>query len=254
MVMRNIVHIDEEKCDGCGLCVTACAEGAIEIIDGKAKLVSEIYCDGLGACLGTCPQGAITVEQREAAEFDEAATEEYLAKKALAAKKGEAPACQASSIGVGGGCPGAMARSLEKKAAAVAGSERGRESHLGQWPVQMKLVGPDAPYFKGADLLWAADCVPFAMADFHERFLAGKAVAVGCPKLDEGQLYIDKLAEIIKRGKPRSLTVVHMEVPCCFGMTHIAKEAISKSGEDLSFEDVTVSLQGSVIKTEVIGG
>ena len=249
MVMRNIVHIDEEKCDGCGLCVTACAEGAIAVIDGKAKLVSEIYCDGLGACLGTCPQDAITVEARESAEFDEAATEAYLAKKAA-----EAPACQAPMSGGGGGCPGAKARSFAKKAAPVAGSETNRESQLSQWPVQMKLVGPDAPYFKGADLLWAADCVPFAMADFHERFLAGKAIAVGCPKLDDGQLYIEKLSEIIKRGKPKSLTVVHMEVPCCFGLTHIAKEAICRSGEELKFEDVTVSLQGNVIKTEVIGG
>jgi len=253
MVMRNIVHIDEEKCDGCGLCVTACAEGAIEIIDGKAKLVSEIYCDGLGACLGTCPQGAITVEPQEAAEFDEKATEAYLAKKATEEKK-QPTACQMPVSGGGGGCPGAMARSFEKEAAPVGGSETGRESQLGQWPVQMKLVGPDAPYFKGADLLWAADCVPFAMADFHERFLAGKAIAVGCPKLDDRQLYIEKLAEIIKRGKPRSLTVVHMEVPCCFGMTHIAKEAISRSGKSLDFKDVTIDLRGNVIKTEVIGG
>jgi len=245
--MRNIVHIDEEKCDGCGLCVTACAEGAIEVIDGKAKLGSEIYCDGLGACLGTCPQDAITVEQREAAEFDEAATEAYLAEKS-AAEKDQASACQTEAAGAGGGCPGAKARSLEKKAGPVAGIETGRESQLGQWPVQMKLVGPDAPYFKGAELLWAADCVPFAMADFHERFLSGRAIAIGCPKLDDGQLYIEKLAEIIKRGKPGSLTVVHMEVPCCFGMTHIAKEAIARSGVELTFEDITIDLRGNIIK------
>ncbi|MCP4709252.1 MAG: 4Fe-4S ferredoxin [Planctomycetes bacterium] len=245
-MMRNIVHIDEEKCDGCGLCVTACAEGAIAIIDGKAKLVSEIYCDGLGACLGTCPQDAITVEQREAEDFDEAATEAYLAKKAEE-EKDQASACQTA----GGGCPGSMARTFEKKGT-PGGEGIGRESQLSQWPVQMHLVGPAAPYFKGAELLWAADCVPFAMADFHERFLAGKAVAVGCPKLDDGQLYIDKLAEIIKCGKPKSLTVVHMEVPCCFGMTQIAKEAISKSGEDLNFEDVTVDLQGNVIRMEIV--
>jgi Pyruvate/2-oxoacid:ferredoxin oxidoreductase delta subunit len=254
MAMRNIVLIDEEKCTGCGECVIACAEGAIEIIEGKAKLVSDIYCDGLGACLGHCPEDAITVEPREAAEFNEEATEAHLARKATEEKQGcPAPALGGEAPDLACGCPGSMARSLEKKAAPGPGGSSGAVSQLSQWPVQMKLLGPEASYFKNADLLWAADCVPFAMADFHDRFLAGKAIAIGCPKLDEVEFYIEKLSRIIKHNALKSLTVVHMEVPCCFGMSHIAKEAVARSGESLCFEDVTVDLQGNVIKTETVG-
>ena len=239
MAMRNIVKIDEEKCNGCGECVTACAEGAIEIIDGKAKLVSEIYCDGLGACLGTCPMDAITVEQREAAEFDEAATEEHLAKQKKAAQPAQ-----------GFVCPGAKAMTLS----AVADDVRAIDtpSQLAQWPVQLKLVSPAAPYFAGADLLLVADCVPFAMADFHSKFLKGRGIAIGCPKLDDVDLYIDKLADIIKTANLNSLTVIHMQVPCCSGMTYTAKRAIEKSGVDLSFEDVTIGLKGEVLQTQTM--
>lgn len=240
MSVRNIVKIDEEKCNGCGDCVTSCAEGAIEIIDGKAKLVSEIYCDGLGACLGTCPMDAITIEQREADDFDEAATEEYLSKKAPVAEK----AC---------GCPGQMAMDLKAPAAssddAIAGDI---PSQLGQWPVQLNLVSPAAPYFANADLLLVADCVPFAMADFHGKYLKGKNIAIGCPKLDDVDFYIDKVAQIIKANNLNSLTVIHMQVPCCSGMTYIAKRAIEQAGVELPFEDVTISLQGEVLQTETI--
>ena len=238
MVMRNIVKIDEEKCDGCGQCVNACAEGAIEIIDGKAKMVSEVYCDGLGACIGHCPQDAITVEQREADEFDEEATKAHLAEK---------KSLQQQSDFV---CPGMMTKNLRDKAEPTESGSVSVPSQLSHWPVQLKLVSPQGPYFANADLLLVADCVPFAMGDFHNRFLKGRSIAVGCPKLDDSQFYIEKLAEIIRINGLNSLTVIHMEVPCCFGLTHIAREAIARSGIELAFKDVTVSLQGNVNETK----
>jgi len=236
MAVRNIVKIDEEKCNGCGLCVKACAEGAIQIIDGKAKLVSESYCDGLGACLGHCPQDAITVEKRQAADFDEQATKAHLAKQ----KKADFV------------CPGIMAKILKKKTGAESLSTAEVPSQLSHWPVQLKLVPPDAPYFTNADLLLVADCVPFAMGDFHNRFLKDKSIVVGCPKLDDAEFYIKKLAQIIKSNSLNSLTIVHMEVPCCFGLTSIAKDAIVRSQLNMTFEDVTVDLHGGVAKTETI--
>ena len=241
MALRNIVKIDEGKCNGCGLCVNACAEGAIKIIDGKAKLVSEIYCDGLGACLGHCPQDAITIEKREADNFDEEATEAYLAKEKNA---------QVQTDFV---CPGMAAKQLRKKTMPDDTTQAGEvPSRLGQWPVQLKLVSPHASYFANSDLLLVADCVPFAMGDFHNRFLKDRNIAVGCPKLDDVQFYIEKLATIVQANKLNSLTVIHMEVPCCSGLTHIAREAIAKSNIDMTFEDVTIDLQGNVGRTETI--
>ena len=240
MALRNIVKIDQVKCNGCGLCVHACAEGAIAIVNGKARLVSEIYCDGLGACLGHCPQGAISVEQREAAEFDEKATHEHLAGQKNTPAQTQAPAM----------CPGLMAHAFTPPKAGD--SKQGSvQSQLRHWPVQLKLVSPGAPYFKDADLLLTADCVPFAMGDFHSRFLKDHSVAVGCPKLDDAQFYIDKLTTILSTNKCRSLTVVHMEVPCCSGLTRIAIEAIRRSGTaPQTFQDVTIGLQGDVLKVE----
>jgi Pyruvate/2-oxoacid:ferredoxin oxidoreductase delta subunit len=240
MAKRNIVRIDEAKCTGCGQCVTACAEGAIAIIDGKARLVSETYCDGLGACLGTCPEDAITIEQRDAAEFDEAATEKHLKTKKKAA---------AASMACG--CPGSLAMSLQAKAGGAPAT--GAPSQLAQWPVQLTLVSPAAPYFANANLLLVADCVPFAMGDFHGRFLAGRNLVVGCPKLDDAEFYVDKLADILKANTLSSLTVVHMQVPCCSGLTWIAKEAIEKAGVGIAFEDVTIGLQGDVLHTQTVG-
>ncbi len=240
MVMRNIVNIDEEKCNGCGECVNACAEGAIEIIDGKAKLVSDVYCDGLGACIGHCPQDAITVEQREAVEFDEEATKSHLAKQEKAQQ-------QTDFV-----CPGMMAKNLRDKAEPTESGGVTVPSQLSHWPVQLKLVSPQAPYFANADLLLVADCVPFAMGDFHNRFLKDHSIVVGCPKLDDSGFYIEKLSEVIRINELNSLTVIHMEVPCCSGMTHIAQKAIAGSGVKLSFEDVTIDLRGNVIKTENI--
>ena len=240
MVLRNIVRIDEKKCNGCGQCVDACAEGAIEIIDGKAKLVSEVYCDGLGACIGHCPQDAITVEQRQADEFDEQAVKTHLAKK-------KGPQQQSDFV-----CPGIMAKNLRDKAEPTNPGNVSAASQLSHWPVQLKLVSPQGPYFANADLLLVADCVPFAMGDFHNRFLKDHSIVVGCPKLDDSQFYIEKLAEIIKINELNSLTVIHMEVPCCSGLRHIAQEAVADSGVKLSFEDITIDLQGNVIKTETI--
>ena len=241
MALRNIVKIDEEKCNGCGLCVNACAEGAIKLIDGKAKLVGEIYCDGLGACLGHCPEDAITIEKREAEEFDEEATKAYLAREKNAK-------VQTNFV-----CPGMAAKQLKTKAVADRTASAGAvPSQLSQWPVQLKLVSPHAPYFSDADLLLVADCVPFAMGDFHNRFLKDHSIAVGCPKLDDGQFYIEKLAAILQANKLNSLTVIHMEVPCCSGLTYIAKEAIAKSNVEMTFEDVTIDLQGNVCRTETL--
>jgi len=239
MVLRNIVKIDEEKCDGCGQCVDACAEGAIKIVDGKARLVSEIYCDGLGACIGQCPQDAITIEKREAAEFDEEATKVHLANEEKSRKQDDFV------------CPGMRAQKLREKGQATDSTAQ-VPSQLGQWPVQLKLVSPSAPYFDNADLLLVADCVPFAMGDFHNRFLKDNSIAVGCPKLDDAEFYIEKLAAIIKANKLNSLTVIHMDVPCCSGLTQIARKAIAKNKIEMSFEDVTIDLQGNVSRTETI--
>ena len=240
MVMRNIIRIDEEKCDGCGLCVNACAEGAIKVIDGKAKLVSEVYCDGLGACIGHCPQDAITIEQREAAEFDEEATKAHLGEKEVLQKQSDFV------------CPGMMAQNLREKSKPTESGGVSVPSQLSHWPVQLRLVSPHAPYFANADLLLVADCVPFAMGDFHNKFLKDHSIVVGCPKLDDAEFYIEKLAQIIKANQLNSLTVVHMEVPCCFGLTRIAKEAIVRSGVKLVFEDVTIDLHGSISKMETV--
>ncbi|MCF7954519.1 MAG: 4Fe-4S binding protein [Phycisphaerae bacterium] len=241
MAIRNIVKIDEEKCNGCGDCVTSCAEGAIEIIDGKARLVSEIYCDGLGACLGSCPMDAISIEKRQSAEFDEAATQEHLNKMTQKQTPQPKSLCQ---------CPGTMMQSFNKPAGDVSSANGDVSSHLAQWPVQLTLLSPQAPYFKGADLMLTADCIPFAMGDFHSKLLKGKAIAIACPKLDNIDPYIEKVAEIIKLNNLNSLTVVHMQVPCCSGMTYIAKQAIARSGVGIKFRDITIDRQGNICNTE----
>jgi Fe-S-cluster-containing hydrogenase component 2 len=239
MALRNILVIDEERCNGCGLCAKACAEGAIKIIHGKAKLVSETYCDGLGACIGHCPQDAIKIKQRDARPFDEEATKEHL-------RQMKQPQLAPFM------CPGmasAKLRETGEKSDSAAGDV---SSQLTHWPVQLKLVSAHAPYFADASLLLVADCVPFAMGDFHSRFLKGHSVVVGCPKLDDAGFYIEKLADILKANKLKSLSVVHMEVPCCHGLTRIAQEALAKAGIKMTFEDVTIGLNGNVNKVEQI--
>ena len=236
MTLRNIVKIDEEKCNGCGQCAKACAEGAIKIIDGKAKLISEIYCDGLGACIGHCPQDAITVEKRQAAQFDEQANKKHLANENLDDFV----------------CPGISAKSLRGKNTNIDSDTAPALSQLGQWPVQLKLISPNAPYFADCDLLLVADCVPFAMGDFHSRFFKDHSIAVGCPKLDDVNFYIAKLADILQANKLKTLTVIHMQVPCCSGLTYIAQQAIARGSVKMAFTDITIDLKGNVINTETI--
>ena len=282
MPKRNIVEIDENKCNGCGLCVSACAEGAIQIIDGKARLVSDVYCDGLGACLGHCPQDAIRIVQRQAAPFDQQAVERHLAARAMCeAAAGNQPSHPAASspsrpqspasarpspaggplnVHADNRCPGLAVMDLARPSAAVTGGGDSQAGALGQpsalrnWPVQLKLVPPHAPYLNGADLLLAADCVPFALADFHRRFLHGRVLLVGCPKLDDAQFYIEKLAAIVQTARPRSLTVVHMEVPCCAALVRIARAAMQAAGSDLPIQEVTISVRGEVLGESAIYG
>ena len=246
MAWRKVIHIDAEKCDGCGECVTGCAEGAIAIIDGKARLVSETYCDGLGACLGHCPQNAITMEEREAEAFDEAKTREHL--EGLRSRK-SAPGPLPLAFAGAPQCPGSMARTFGRQPSVPeSGDEmRVRPSELMNWPIQLTLVPPTAPYLRGADLLLVADCVPFACADFHQRFLRGKPVIIGCPKLDQAEFYVKKLAEIMRVAEPRSLTVIHMEVPCCSGLTRIAQYALRMVESETPLTDVTVGIGGGLL-------
>jgi Pyruvate/2-oxoacid:ferredoxin oxidoreductase delta subunit len=240
MAKRNIIRIDEAKCDGCGLCVTSCAEGAIQIVDGKAKLVSETYCDGLGACLAECPQDALSIEERDADEFDESAVEKHLEN----IKKKETPACPSTAPHFGG-CPGSMARTLEPKAQAASGKET--PSQLRNWPVQLSLVPIKAPYFSGAKLLIAADCVPFAFADFHEKYLDGRILLIGCPKLDDSSAYLDKLTQIFLQNDFESIEVLHMEVPCCTGLVRVVSAALANSGKKIPAKTVVVSIGGSIL-------
>ncbi len=232
MATRKIVKIDEDKCTGCGLCVTACAEAAIAIIDGKAKLISEIYCDGLGACLGHCPEDAIIIEERDAEAFDEQATEQHIAKT-------KAPAPSACT------CPGMAAQQFTP--GDTDSAEGDVSSQLAQWPVQLNLISPQAAYFSNADLLLVADCVPFAMGDFHSRFLKGSAIAIGCPKLDDTQYYTEKVKTIIDSNDLKSITVIHMEVPCCTGLVQVTRQAILNSSKQMGYRDVTVSIKGQVL-------
>ena len=242
MVQRSIVRIDEEKCTGCGLCIPACAEGALKIVDGKAKLVSDKYCDGLGACLGECPQGAITIENREAEEFDEEAAEEQLKRKPSVPTVHHAhPAHQS--------CPSAQVmhfeRNLTEKETVKTPEEM--ESTLTQSPVQLTLLPTNAPFLENADLLIAADCVPFAYANFHNDFLRDRKLVVGCPKLDDAEFYKNKLTEIFKRSNIKSVTVVNMEVSCCFGLYHLVKEALDSSGKAIPLRQETISIKGNKI-------
>ena len=235
MVKRKIVKIDEEKCNGCGECVPNCAEGALRIVDGKAKLVKDIYCDGLGACLGHCPQGAITIEEREAEAFDEEAVNKHMKQE----KKHE---CS---------CPGGRAIDFSDKADEACCDTGTRPSELRQWPVEMHLITPQAPYFQGADLLLAADCTAFSYGDFHKDLLKGKKLVIACPKLDDGQdVYLDKLVALIDQAKINTLTVVIMEVPCCGGLLHLAKQAAAKASRKIPIKVVVIGLQGSKLKEE----
>lgn len=249
-MLRKIVKIDQDKCDGCGVCVPSCAEGAIRIVGGKAQLSADNLCDGLGACLGECPRDAITVEEREADEFDEAAVEEHLAAQGKPAPvQHAAPAQQAPPRHhhAGGGCPGSRAMSLARPQEAATSEPSGsRQSQLGQWPVQLHLVSTTAPYFQDADLLITADCVPVAYAGYHEDFLKGKAVVMGCPKLDDNNFYQQKLTELFTKSDIRSVTVLRMEVPCCGGIAMAARQALAASGKQIPYREITIGIKGEV--------
>ncbi len=241
--VRKIIRIDEEKCDGCGDCVTACHEGAIQLIDGKARLVSETYCDGLGACIGDCPQGAITLEEREAEPFDESAVSRHL-NNLLAQVEAQHTADSKCSTG---GCPGSAARELNRAQPAVLAAADDVPSQLSHWPVQLMLVPPHAPYLRGCDLLICADCVPFALPNFHSEYLSGRRVLVGCPKLDDLQFYYEKLAQIFTTAQPRSITVLKMEVPCCNGIAAAAMQARDEVLADTPIEVITIGVQGEPV-------
>lgn len=253
-MIRKIVQIDKDKCDGCALCVPSCAEGAIRIVDGKAEIAADNLCDGLGACLGECPQDAITIIERDADEFDEGAVEQHLKTTGSVPKAhGHAHAAPQDAPhhghGHGGGCPGSRAMSFgpAPTAAASAGDTASRQSQLAQWPVQLHLVPVTAPYFQGADLLITADCVPFAYADYHRDFLAGKAVVIGCPKLDDNNAYVTKLTELFRVSDIKSITVLKMEVPCCGGIAMAAQRALADCGKEIPFKVVTIGIRGEVV-------
>lgn len=245
-MVRKIVEIDQDKCNGCALCVPACAEGAITIVNGKAVLSADNFCDGLGACLGECPQDAIRIIEREAGSFDEAAVAEHLAKTETEA---QAPkphnARHDHRLPHHGGCPGAQVLSFSKTTESPAATPR-QPSQLRHWPVQLNLAPVSAPYFQDADLLISADCVPFAYADFHKDFLAGKAVLIGCPKLDDNRFYEAKLTELFRVSSIRSIVVLRMEVPCCCGIVAAARQALVASGKDIPFREVTITISGEI--------
>jgi NAD-dependent dihydropyrimidine dehydrogenase PreA subunit len=247
-MLRKIVRIDPEKCNGCGDCVPSCAEGAITIINGKAVLAAENLCDGLGACLGECPMDAITVEEREADEFDESAVEKHLASQGRPAPVAHhTTAAPAPAAHHHGGCPGSRALSFAAPQDTAAASPAGsRQSQLGQWPVQLHLVSTTAPYFQGADLLITADCVPVAYAGYHEDFLKGKAVVMGCPKLDDNNFYQQKLTELFSKSDVKSITVLKMEVPCCGGIAVAARQALAASGKQIPYKEVTIGIKGDI--------
>jgi len=242
MAVRNIVRIDEEKCDGCGNCVIACAEGAIEIRDGKAVIIKQSYCDGLGACLGECPKGALTIEQRDVEAFDEEAVKAHLARVQGRERQHHEP------LPVHG-CRGARALDLPEQGALPA-EERGTRarSALRNWPVQIHLLPVRAPFFDQADVLVAGDCLPFAMGDFHKRLLPGTTLAVGCPKLDDAAAYVNKLAQIFNQNDIRSVKIAYMEVPCCAGLVRIVKKAVEASGKTIPVSTVKVGIRGEVLE------
>jgi NAD-dependent dihydropyrimidine dehydrogenase PreA subunit len=268
---RQIININETKCTGCGDCITGCPEGALQIIDGKARLVSDLFCDGLGACIGTCPVGAIDIEEREAEPYDEyivmanivkggvnvikahlkhlndhgekkflAEATDYLVKNGF-----EVPEYKEK---LPCGCPGTMTKSIERKPQSATSENVKLQPELNNWPIQLQLLNPNAPYLENADILISADCVPFAFPNFHQRFLKGKVLIMFCPKLDKTlDNYIDKLADIFTNQNIQSITIVHMEVPCCSGVEIIVKKALEKAQKIITLKDYTVSISGEII-------
>lgn len=249
MALRDIIEIDQELCDGCGLCVSACAEGAIAIVDGKARLVSESYCDGLGACLGECPQGAIQVVKQESQPFDELAVARHLSFLKGESKPAVTPLpVMAGGMGHGhGGCPGSRAQVFAAPGGAPSATAE-EPSQLRHWPVQLHLVPPTAPFFTGADVLLAADCVAYAVGGFHSHFLAGRSLAIACPKLDSHQeVYLEKLRAMVDEAGIRSLTVMVMEVPCCSGLLRLVQQAVAGARRTVPVTCLVVGVAGEVL-------
>jgi len=271
MAKRKIITIDESKCDGCGLCIPNCPEGAIQIINHKAHLISDLFCDGLGACLGRCPKGAIKIEEREAAPYDERKVMENIVKQGPDVIKAHllhlkehnetgylkeaADYLKENNISIlpqdlyghkhpGEGCPGSKVMDFRGKIKKPAEESARINSQLSQWPVQLRLVPAHAPYFEGADILITADCVPFAYANFHQELLKDKIILVGCPKLDDISFYGEKLKQIFKENNIKTVTYVHMEVPCCFGLLPVISQAIKDSRKQIPFEEITISIKG----------
>ena len=234
MALRNIIEIDEEKCNGCGQCIIDCAEAALQIVNGKARLIKEVYCDGLGACLGSCPTGALAIAQREAAPFDEAATEEHMKE----AKKMNEGFC---------GCAGTKPVNFSEKTK-ESNVSTDEQPELQNWPIQLKLIGTGGAYFDDADILLAADCTAFSAVGFHSRFIKGKKVIIGCPKLDNAQQYFEQLTGLFKDFSINSVSVVRMEVPCCGGLAYITQQAIKNSGKDIPYSETVIGVKGDIKK------
>jgi ferredoxin len=243
MAKRQIIRIDQDKCDGCGMCVPSCAEGAIQILDGKAQLLADKFCDGLGACLGECPQGALTIETRDAEEFEGPAP---------GAPPPEDPAPIHEPVGEVSVCPGSRIQQFKRETASKAsGAETSALSH---WPIKLRLVAPKAPFLKGASLLVAADCAAFAAGDFHSRFLENKAMVCGCPKFDDVAEHVAKLTAILKENDIREISIVNMEVPCCFGLVQIVRQALEASDKNLPVSICTLGTAGHVLQQQKIKG
>ena len=278
---RKVIKIDDEKCNGCGMCIPNCPEGALQIIDGKARLVSDLFCDGLGACIGHCPEGAITVEEREAEEYDERKVMknvvkhglntvkahlthlkehqqheyyqqalEYLQEQGIEIPK-EEPKMHKHEFG---GCPGSQSMSFDREEPIVTATDSAPQpSQLRHWPIQMHLITPRAPQFQGADLLLAADCTAFSLGDFHQSYLKDKALVIACPKLDEGKdIYLQKLMALIDDAKINTLTVMMMQVPCCGGLLQLAQEALAKSTRKIPIKKIVIGLEGNILQEEWI--
>jgi NAD-dependent dihydropyrimidine dehydrogenase PreA subunit len=248
--MRKVIEIDENTCNGCGQCILACAEGALKLVDGKARLVGDILCDGLGACIGDCPTGALRIVEREAEDFSEEALEKHIGKKSHGPSVHEGPAtlpcgCPSSSV---------MTFALKDEPKGIEGRHCAEmTSQLGHWPVKLQLLSPQAPFLKGSDMLLMADCCGVAGPNLHEKLFKGRTVAIACPKLDDIEKHIQRLAEILVHATPRTLTVVHMEVPCCTGLVHAALEALRRAGVDIPLKHIVMSRRGEITAEEEIG-
>jgi len=285
MAKRKIIRIDEEKCNGCGLCIPDCPEGALKIIDGKARLISDLFCDGLGACIGSCPQDAITIEEREAEEYNERKVMENIAKQGknvikahlehlkehdqsgylkktvdfLRERNIEIP-LEEEPLHSGhkhtesfSGCPGSKIIDFREKDSEVLEETGRRQSQLKQWPIQLYLVSPTAPYYQEADVILTADCVAYALGDFHKDYLKGKTMAIACPKLDQGQdVYVEKIKSWLEDAKINTLTVMMMQVPCCMGLLHLARQAIEDSKRRVPIKSIVVSIQGEILSEDWI--